>query len=526
MSVDDTQAEILRFLEGGGLGEPVERIDTHGAFVLLGRALAWKMKRAVRFSFMDFSTLAKREAAVRAELALNRRTAPALYRAVLPVTREANGHLVLGGAGRPVEWLLEMRRFPAEAQLDRVAARGELTDGVAQRLADVVAHFHDRAELRLQAGGAAAMREVVDGNAADLAGLAPGVLAPDAVAALARATAAELARRSGLLDRRRAEGKVRRCHGDLHLANIVLLDGEPVLFDCLEFSEVLASVDVLYDLAFLVMDLAERGLRERSWRVLQTYGEHRVEGEGLTLLRLFLSIRASIRAKVAGFTARGTGDSRVREERRRQAAAYLDLGRATLEPVPPVLVAIGGRSGTGKSTLAVALAPGSTARPRCSRRSVPWSATRSTAARMSVGRSNARPPRRAPLPGLLAGGPGGCARGASGRARGRRLRRRPGSRACATGARARRRGGLVSHPGGPPARRTGRGRLAPAGRGARGREALVHVQGGLLCERMKERAAIVIAQAIALSIPRINVVHDVASGSVPQMLPRQPVSHR
>ena len=357
MSGDDTQAEILRFLEGGGLGEPVERIDTHGAFVLLGRALAWKMKRGVRFSFMDFSTLAKREAAVRAELALNRRTAPALYRAVLPVTREADGHLVLGGAGRPVEWLLEMRRFPAEAQLDRVAARGGLTDAVAQRLADVVARFHDRAEPRLQAGGAAAMREVVDGNAADLASLAPGFLAPDAVAALARATAAELARRSGLLDRRRAEGKVRRCHGDLHLANIVLLDGEPVLFDCLEFSEVLASVDVLYDLAFLVMDLAERGLRERAWRVLQTYGEHRVEDEGLALLPLFLSIRAAVRAKVAGFTARGTGDSRVREERRRQAATYLDLARVTLEPVPPVLVAIGGRSGTGKSTLAVALAP-------------------------------------------------------------------------------------------------------------------------------------------------------------------------
>ena len=357
MSEDDTQAEVLRFLEGGGLGETVERIDTHGAFVLLGRAVAWKMKRAVRFSFMDFSNLAKREAAVRAELALNRRTAPALYRAVLPVTREADGHLVLGGAGRPVEWLLEMRRFPGEAQLDRVAARGGLTDGIAQRLADVVARFHDRAEPRPQAGGAAAMREVADGNAADLASLAPGVLPPDAVADLARGTAAELARRSGLLDRRRAEGKVRRCHGDLHLANIVLLDGEPVLFDCLEFSEGLASIDVLYDLAFLVMDLAERGLRDRAWRVLQTYGERRVEDEGLVLLPLFLSIRAAVRAKVAGFTARGTGDSGVREERRREATAYLDFARVRLEPVPPVLVAIGGRSGTGKSTLAAALAP-------------------------------------------------------------------------------------------------------------------------------------------------------------------------
>jgi uncharacterized protein len=142
MEGEGDQARVVAFLEGGGLGEPVERIDTHGAHVFLGRERAWKMKRAVRFSFMDLSTLAERERTVRAELELNRRTAPELYRRVLPVTRAEGGRLALGGAGEPVEWLLERRRFLAEAQLDRVAARGELTGAVLDRLARVVAEFH------------------------------------------------------------------------------------------------------------------------------------------------------------------------------------------------------------------------------------------------------------------------------------------------------------------------------------------------------------------------------------------------
>jgi aminoglycoside phosphotransferase family enzyme/predicted kinase len=350
-------AEVVAFLEGGGLGEPVERIDTHGAIVLLGRERAWKLKRAVRFDFMDFSTQAKREAAVRAELALNRRTAPELYRAVVPVTREAGGELGLGGTGEPAEWLLEMQRFPAEMQLDRLAGRGELTPRLLDALARAIAEFHDRAELRPQHGGSAAMRVVADGNAADLASLVPAVFQAEPVAVLARATAAELGRWADLLDRRRTAGAVRRCHGDLHLANIVLLNGRPVPFDCLEFSEELASIDVLYDLAFLVMDLLARGLRPEAWRLLQAYNERREEDEGLVLLPLFLSVRAAVRAKVAGFTAAAPGHAGDRDRLVGQGRAYLELARTALAPIPPVLIAIGGRSGTGKSTLAAALAP-------------------------------------------------------------------------------------------------------------------------------------------------------------------------
>src|SRR5689334_16720968 len=140
------------------------------------------MKRAVRFSFMDLSTLDRRGATIRAELALNRRTAPRLYLGVLPVTREPDGRLALGGPGEPVEWLLEMRRFPAEDQLDRVAERSDLTPALVEELAREIAAFHDAAEPRPDQGGAAAMRAVVEGNAADLSSLAPAVLPPDAVA--------------------------------------------------------------------------------------------------------------------------------------------------------------------------------------------------------------------------------------------------------------------------------------------------------------------------------------------------------
>ena len=350
MEGEGSQARVVAFLEGGGLGEPVERIDTHGAHVFLGRERAWKMKRAVRFSFMDLSTLAQREATIRAELELNRRTAPELYLRVLPVTRADGGRLAVGGVGETVEWLLEMRRFPAEAQLDRVAARGELTGAVVDRLARVVADFHAAAEPRPEAGGAAGMREVVEGNAGDLASLAPSIFGRDAVAALNLAAAAELDRQAGLLDRRREAGAVRRCHGDLHLANIVLLHGRPVLFDCLEFSEQLASIDVLYDLAFLVMDLLERGLRAEAWRLLQAYNDRRIEDEGLALMPLFLSVRAAIRAKVTGFTALSPEHVGDREQLSAQARAYLGLARAALEPSPVMLVAIGGRSGTGKSS--------------------------------------------------------------------------------------------------------------------------------------------------------------------------------
>lgn len=346
MSERDETAEVLAFLEGGGLGEPVQRVDTHGAHVFLGRELAWKMKRPVRFSFMDFSTLERREVVIRRELELNRRTAPGIYRRVLPVVRRNDGSLALDGAGQAVEWLLEMVRFPPDAQLDRMAEADRLTPETVERLARRVAAFHAEAAVVRDGGGHAALAEVVAGNSADLRGLAEGTVDPVQIDRLDRLSREALEQHRHLLDRRRDEGRVRHCHGDLHLGNVVLLAGEPTPFDCLEFDPALATIDVIYDLAFLVMDLLHRGLRPHAQRALQGWLEISEDDEATALLPLCLATRAAVRAKISGL--QGEPD---------EARRYLDLAVAMFHTKAPALVALGGVSGTGKTTVARGLAP-------------------------------------------------------------------------------------------------------------------------------------------------------------------------
>jgi uncharacterized protein len=334
------------------LAPPVERIDTHAAVILLSGDRAYKLKKPVAFSFLDFTTLASRRAALEAEVELNRRTAPMLYERLVPVCETAAGALALDGRGEPVEWLLVMRRFPERCRLDHVAERGELDLALGDRLAAGIAAFHRSLPPLPDAGGAAAMRDVVDGNALDLRRSVPGIFASEPVERLIAATDRELERQAGLLDARRRDGFVRHCHGDLHLGNIVLLDGRPVLFDCIEFNDAFAQIDLLYDVAFLVMDMVDRGLPPQGLELLQGYIERTEDDTGLALMPLFLAIRAAIRAKVEAFAGHG-----------RPATSYLELALRALEPAPPRLIVIGGRSGTGKSTVARALAPGLGAMP-------------------------------------------------------------------------------------------------------------------------------------------------------------------
>lgn len=354
MGEEEEQDEVVAFLAGGGAGAEVRRITTHGAQIFIGRTRVLKMKRAVRFSFMDLSTLAKREAALRRELELNRRTAPQLYRDVVAVTREAGGGLELGGQGEPVEWLLCMNPFDGEQQLDKVAARGGLTPTILDALGAAIAAFHADAPVDRAAGGQAAMRAIVEGNESDLDGLPDGLLDEAMVADLCGATRAALEAGADLLDARRRDGLVRRVHGDLHLRNIALIDGRPVLFDCLEFSEELGTTDLLYDIAFLVMDLVARDLVDAARRVLDAWNDRMVDDAGMALLPLFIGVRATIRAKIAGFEA---AEAENADEKKAEARRYLELARRVLESAPPRLVAIGGRSGTGKSSVAAALAP-------------------------------------------------------------------------------------------------------------------------------------------------------------------------
>ncbi|MYZ47341.1 AAA family ATPase [Propylenella binzhouense] len=356
--VADQSAALAFLADPGthGTAEPPTRIDTHGAIVFLTERDAYKVKRAVRFPFMDYSTLAKRQAACEAEVAVNAANAPTLYRGVLAITRNGRG-LALGGSGEPVEWLVHMARFDERQTLDHVAERGGLTPSLIGRLVEAILASHQRAPLRDGRGASESLRLYLRQNAAAYAEF-PDLFPPARAGALTARADAELDALWPLLLERGRAGFVRRCHGDLHLRNIVLLDGEPTLFDAIEFDDAIATGDVLYDLAFLLMDLWERGLKAEANLVLNRYLWAGPDAQlpGLAALPTLLSIRAGIRAKVlAAAIAHQPDAERGRMEA--EARRGFEAASAFLNPGPPRLVAVGGLSGSGKSTLAAALAP-------------------------------------------------------------------------------------------------------------------------------------------------------------------------
>lgn len=333
------------------------RIDTHGAIVFLAGENAYKLKRAVRFPFMDLSTAAKREAACRAEVAVNRPNAPELYLGVIPLVSREDGRLRLGGDGPAVDWVVHMRRFDETQTLDRVASEQGLPREVLAGVVGAIVASHVRAPRREGAPALASLRLYIRQNAEAFAE-ATELFPPDAAAALRSAMESEISRHEALLLARGAAGMVRRCHGDLHLRNIVLIEGRPVLFDAVEFDDAIATGDVLYDLAFLLMDLWERRLEPAANGAFNRYlweSDTARQLPGLAALPLFLSLRAAIRAKVSAAAL-----AHLAPERREAAAAevrrYFALALEFLAPVPVRLVAIGGFSGTGKSTVAAHLA--------------------------------------------------------------------------------------------------------------------------------------------------------------------------
>jgi aminoglycoside phosphotransferase family enzyme/predicted kinase len=360
MSRTDAQEEVFAFLSDPAThgGAQVRRINTHAASVFLTNERAYKVKRAVTFPFLDYATLAQRKAACEAELDVNRRFAPSLYRRVVPITRGADGELALAGSGVPVEWAVEMVRFDENATLDHLADRGRIDAGLAEALARAVAQAHAEAPVVEAAPWLEALARFIAQN--DTAFRAMPRLFPQAeVAALTKASRTAFERVRPLLLTRGKRGLVRRGHGDLHLGNIALIDSKPVPFDAIEFDPLIAAGDVLYDLAFLLMDLVERGLTEAANAVLNRYlGETRRADDldALSALPLFMSVRAAIRSKVTAARLENVAET----ERERIASAalpYFNLARALIAPPRPTLLAVGGLSGTGKSLLARALAP-------------------------------------------------------------------------------------------------------------------------------------------------------------------------
>ena len=330
----DPQAEIVACLARGA-----RRIDTQGAIVLLKGDEAIKIRRAIRLPFLDYSTIEKRRAAAEAEIAINRAWAPQLYLEAAAIRRTRDGY-GFEGDGEIVEWATRMARFDDEVTLDKVAARGELDDETVRKLARAILAMHASAPRRPATPAMAAMGLWIEQNGAAFAER-PELFGADAAAELLQASRAALARWTPMLIARDA---VRRCHGDLHLRNIALIDGAPTPFDAIEFDETIATGDILYDLAFTLMDLWERGFRRQANLLFNAYlsASPPETLSALGALPLFLSLRAAIRAKVAG-----------EEDARR----YFEFACSFLKPAPPRLIAVGGLSGTGKSALCARLAP-------------------------------------------------------------------------------------------------------------------------------------------------------------------------
>ncbi len=356
----DCQGEVLAFLANPAThgGAPVRRIDTHSAVVFLAGDRAFKVKRAVRYSYLDFSSLAQRRAACAAELEINRAFAPGLYRRVIPITRAPDGAMGLGGDGENVEWAVEMRRFDETKTLDHLANANAIDLALADKLARAVAAIHNRVPVLEGAPWIAALSSYVAAN--DAAFRAdPDLFDSAQAASLNCDSRVGLDRLRPLLAGRSAAGMVRRGHGDLHLGNVVLVDGNPMLFDAVEFSPLIAAGDVLYDLAFLLMDLVERGLGAAANVVLNRYlveTRRMSDFDAVAALPFFMSLRAAIRANVTASRA-AIAKKPDREEARSGARKYFALACRLIRPVSPVLVGIGGLSGTGKSRLAGALAP-------------------------------------------------------------------------------------------------------------------------------------------------------------------------
>lgn len=358
--MDALQKEVFDFL-----GDPsthgvsgVQRCDTHAAVVFLAGDTAFKVKRAVRFPFLDYSTLAKRKAACLAELEVNRRFAPEIYREVVPIIRGRHGHFSIGGDGEVVEWALEMVRFDEANTLDHLADRHQFSEQLASRLAVTIAALHEASQPVEAAPWIKGVEDYLNQNTTAFR-QHQRLFKAEQIDELDRKSRTTLERLRPLLVKRGKSGFVRRGHGDLHLGNIVLLQGQPVAFDAIEFDPVIASGDVLYDLAFPLMDLIERDLISQANLVMNGYlqaSRRDDDYEGLAALPFFMSLRAAIRAKVMAARLANVPENE-RPAIARAAARYFALALELLVPgSPPGIIAIGGLSGTGKSVLARTLA--------------------------------------------------------------------------------------------------------------------------------------------------------------------------
>lgn len=355
----DPQNAVIDFLArptSYGLRDgEVEQIETHCSIVFLAADRAYKLKRAIRYASLDYTTEELRRRACESELLLNRRTAPEIYLGVRSIDRDANGALGFDGPGPALDHVVVMRRFAQSALFDHLVETGKLTPDLMQALGQSIARFHAAAEATSVFGGSDAARCVIADNNRELA-LVASTLDGAAVGILGNRARTALDDVAALLDQRREDGSVRRCHGDLRLANICLYNDRPTLFDCIEFSEEIGCIDVLYDLAFLLMDLHLCGRGDLGNVVFNAYLDHAHETDGLRAMPLFLSLRAATRSYALAGGAHRRANPRQAAHLQALAQRHIDAAIGFLAPHRPMLVMLGGGDDRQRTETAVMLA--------------------------------------------------------------------------------------------------------------------------------------------------------------------------
>jgi uncharacterized protein len=335
----------------------IATVETHISYVLLTGRYAYKIKKAVDLGFLNFETLAARQFYCHEEVRLNRQLAPWIYLDVVPITGSVQ-RPVVGGSGPALEYAVKMRQFDKGALLSDVLARDELTAGQIDVLAVEVASFHERAGTvpsGLPFGSPQAIIEPAMQNFAQLLTAVDDPKDRSELRALLDWTEGEHARCIPLFDHRRRGGFVRECHGDLHLGNIALIDGHPTLFDRIEFNASLRWIDVMNDVAFMVMDLHDRRRPDLAARFLTGYLEKTGDYEGLEVMRFYFVYRAMVRAKVAQFRLHQMSAGQDRDRLLSEYGTYMHLATRETQPHKPAVIVTHGVTGSGKTRSSQAL---------------------------------------------------------------------------------------------------------------------------------------------------------------------------
>lgn len=332
----------------------IHLLQTHASFVVLTGTYAYKFKKPVDFGFLNYATLERRHHFCTEELRLNRRLAPALYLEVQAVVQGKQGfELAAENTEGAIEYCVRMREFGQEQLLSHLFAEGEVTLALMERLGRRIAEFHREAPTTPAFGSPELVRAPVDANY-DTTGVYVGTLQQEHQYTQTRAfTDQFFSTHAALFEQRREQGRIRECHGDLHLGNIALIDGEVTIFDCIEFNESFRCTDVMAEIAFLLMDLEARARPDLANCALNTYLEATGDWEGVTLLPLYLSYRAYVRAKVGALTADDPGVTpEARETAMALARGYFHQAWQYTQAGQTRLFILHGVSGSGKSTVA------------------------------------------------------------------------------------------------------------------------------------------------------------------------------